>query len=248
MSSYKSFASYYDILTNNISYKKRAEYFNEILRRNSITDGILVDLGCGTGSLCEIMYDLGYNVIGVDSSVEMLSEAMNKRSESLKDILYLNQQMQELDLFGTIDVCISALDSLNHITSEEDLQTIFNKVSMFLNPNGLFIFDLNTEYKHENILSNNVFIYDYDEVYCIWQNSKCKNGVIDITLDLFCKDEEDKYEKYTEFFSERAYSHENVLNIIKNANLELIDYYADDSFDKPDKDTQRIVYVAKSKK
>ncbi|MFZ2539868.1 MAG: class I SAM-dependent methyltransferase [Oscillospiraceae bacterium] len=248
MSSYKNFAQYYDILTNNIPYAKRGEYFNAILQKNSIHEGILVDLACGTGSLSEVMSDLGYDVVGVDSSVEMLSVAMSKRYDSGKDILYLNQEMQELDLYGTIDVCICALDSLNHIVTASDVQTVFKKVSMFLNPNGIFIFDVNTEYKHNNILSNNIFIYDYDEVYCIWQNSKCTDNVIDITLDLFCNNEDDTYTKQTESFSEKAYTHTEILNFLQNANLELVDFYADDSFDKPQEDCQRIVYVAKSRK
>ncbi len=248
MSSYKNFAEYYDILTNNIPYEKRGEYFNAILQKNSIKDGILVDLACGTGSLSEVMSALGDDVVGVDSSIEMLSVAMDKRYDSGKDILYLNQEMQELDLYGTIDACICALDSLNHIVTANDVQTVFKKVSMFLNPNGLFIFDVNTDYKHKNILSDNVFVYDYDEVYCIWQNSKCVDNVIDINLDLFCKDEDGRYTKQTENFSERAYTHAEILCFIENANLELIDFYEGDSFDKPTDDCQRVVYVAKSRK
>ncbi|MEG0693232.1 MAG: class I SAM-dependent methyltransferase [Oscillospiraceae bacterium] len=249
MSSYKNFAEYYDILTNNIPYAKRGEYFNAILKKNAINDGILVDLACGTGSLSEVMSDFGYDVVGIDSSIEMLSVAMTKRYDTGKDILYLNQEMQELDLFGTINACICALDSLNHITIASEVQTVFNKVSMFLHPNGIFIFDVNTEYKHQHILSNNTFIYDYDEVYCIWQNSNCVDNVIDISLDLFCKEEEDDiYTKQTESFSEKAYSHEEILGFIETADLDLVAYYADDSFDAPTEDCQRIVYVTKSRK
>ena len=248
MSSYKNFAQYYDILTENIPYLKRGEYFHAILKENNINDGILVDLACGTGSLSEIMSDFGYDVVGIDSSIEMLNVAMEKRYDSGKDILYLNQKMQDLDLFGTINVCICALDSLNHITDLSDVQTVFDKVSMFLHPNGVFIFDVNTEYKHQHILSNNTFIYDYDEVYCIWQNSSYKDNIIDISLDLFCKEDDDTYTKQSESFSERAYSHDEILTFIEQANLDLVAYYEDDTFDAPTKECQRIVYVTKSRK
>lgn len=248
MKSYTSFASYYDALTENIPYLKRGEYFNSILKMNGISDGILVDLACGTGSLSEVMADFSYEVIGVDSSAEMLSIAMNKRYESGHDILYLNQKMQALDLYGTIDVCICALDSINHITSPNKVQTVFNKVSMFLNPAGIFIFDVNTQFKHNKILSDNTFIYDLDEVYCVWQNSPCHNDIIDISLDLFCKNSDGSYQKQSESFSERAYSHEQILSFIKKADLSLVAYYQDDSFEPPAPDCQRVVYVAKSMK
>lgn len=249
MSSYKCFAEYYDILTDNIPYQKRGEYFHAILQQQGIHDGILVDLACGTGSLSEIMSDFGYDVVGIDSSIEMLSVAMSKRYDSGKEILYLNQEMQELDLYGTINSCICALDSLNHITDPQEVQLVFDKVSMFLHPNGIFIFDVNTPYKHNCILSDNTFIYDLDEVYCVWQNSKCVDDVIDISLDLFCKDQgDDLYTKQSESFSERAYPHQQILEFIANADLELIGFYADDSFDEPSPDCQRIVYVTKSRK
>ncbi len=248
MSSYKYFASYYDILTSNIPYLKRGEYFNAIINRNGKHDGILLDLACGTGSLSEVMATLGYDVIGVDSSYEMLSEAMNKRYESGHDIMYLCQDMTEIDLYGTIDICICALDSINHVCDTKAVQTIFNKVSLFLHPEGLFIFDVNTTYKHNEILANNTFIYDYDEVYCVWQNTLADNNIIDINLDLFCKNDDESYTKLTEQFSERAYTHEEILRFINNTNLKLVDFYADDTFDKPNETSQRIIYVVKSTK
>lgn len=248
MSNYQSFALYYDILTTNIPYDKRGEYFNSLINKFGKTDGILVDLGCGTGTLSEIMAKKGYQVIGIDNSYDMLNIAMNKRYNSGLEIIYLCQEMSEIDLYGTMDICISALDSLNHIIDKKELQTIFNKVSLFLHPDGMFIFDVNTIYKHQNILANNTYIYDYDEVYCGWQNSLCEDNIVEINLDLFCKNEDNTYEKLTENFSERAYSHDEIVQFINSTNLELVEFYADDSFDKPIETTQRVVYVVKSTK
>lgn len=248
MSSYQSLAEFYDILTSNISYQKRGEYFNEVLSKFGKTEGILVDLGCGTGSLCDVMSQFGYDVIGVDSSVEMLNVAMNKRYDSGADIMYLCQPMQELDLYGTMDICISALDSLNHITDINELEAIFKKVSLFLHPQGIFIFDVNTIYKHNEVLANNIFIYDYDEVYCVWQNTKHKDNLVEINLDIFCKEEDESYSRMAENFYERAYSHEDILSLINQTDLELVDYYAEDSFIKPTEKTERVIYVVKSTK
>lgn len=248
MSSYIHFAEVYDKLTSNIPYRKRGEYFNSIIEKHRKPEGILVDLACGTGSLSEVMADLGYDVIGVDSSGEMLSEAMNKRYDSGKDIMYLNQDMTKLDLYGTMDICICALDSINHICDSDKVSIIFEKVSLFLHPEGLFIFDVNTVYKHQNVLANNIFVYDYDEVYCVWQNSLEENNIVDITLDLFSKNEDNSYNKACEQFSERAYTHSEILGFINNTNLELVDFYAEDTFEKPTQTTERIIYVVKSTK
>lgn len=246
--SYINFAPYYDILTSNISYLKRGEYFNCLLEKFNKTNGILLDLACGTGSLCEVMTTYGYDVIGVDGSEEMLSEAINKRYESGHDIMYLCQDMQNLNLYGTIDICISALDSINHVLDKNEVKNIFAKVSLFLHPEGIFIFDVNTIYKHQKILANNAFIYDYDTIFCAWNNNLAENNIVDIHLDLFCKNKDNSYNKLTEDFSERAYTHEEIIDFINSTDLQLIDYYAEDSFEKPNETTQRIVYVTKSTK
>lgn len=247
MSGYHGFAGWYDLLTSNIPYQQRGEYFHMILHRFGIEPGVLLDLACGTGTLSMVMEELGWDVIGVDSSEEMLTQAMNKKIASGNNILYLCQDMRELELYGTVDACICALDSLNHITDEKDIALIFQRVAAFLEPGGLFIFDVNTPYKHEYILSNQTFVYDYDEVYCTWQNSICHEGIVDITLDLFSLEEDGTYYRETEEFSERAYSHEELVALLAQAGLECFACYGDDSFDSPKFDTQRAVYVARSK-
>jgi len=132
MSHYSAFARYYDELTANINYKKRAEYFNEIIKKFKTTQGnILLDLACGTGSISEEMAKLGYDVIGVDNSDEMLGIALNKKFDSNLHIQYLCQDMRQLDMYGTIDVTICALDSLNHLENINDVKEVLKKVSLF---------------------------------------------------------------------------------------------------------------------
>lgn len=244
MNSYRSFADYYDILTQDIPYEKRGEYFNALIKQNGINSGILLDLACGTGTLSEVMYDYGYDVIGVDESSEMLAAAQNKKYNSGKDILYLCQSMQKLDLYGTIDVCICALDSLNHILEIDELQKAVDRVSLFLRPGGVFIFDVNTVYKHEKVLADQVFIYDYDEVYCVWQNSSCHDNIVDFTLDLFENDGECYYRE-TEQFSERAYTFEELKKVIEKSGLIIFARYDEDSQSEPCDTSERVVYVTK---
>lgn len=246
--SYAYFAEFYDTLTQNISYKSRGKYFYKLLKTLNKPDGILLDLGCGTGSLSEVMSDFSYDVIGIDASNEMLSIAITKKDISKKNILYICQPMENINLYGTVDVCICALDTLNHITDKNNLQKVFNKVSLFLNPDGVFIFDVNTIYKHKNILANNTFIYDFDDVYCVWQNSYSNPHIININLDIFARQKNNIYEKFTEQFDERAYSHDEICEFINNTDLSLVDFYHEDTLEKPIEKTERIVYVVKSTK
>ena len=160
MSGYSAFARYYDELTANIDYKRRGEYFHGIIQRFKTTkENILLDLACGTGSISEVMAGLGYDVIGVDNSDEMLGIALDKKFDSGADIQYLCQDMRKLDMFGTVDITLCALDSINHLESLDDIRKVFEGVAFFSEQEGLFIFDVNTPYKHREILANNTFTY-----------------------------------------------------------------------------------------
>ncbi|MGN1086537.1 MAG: class I SAM-dependent DNA methyltransferase, partial [Porcipelethomonas sp.] len=228
---YGIFAQFYDTLTSNIDYAKRAQYFDSVVRKyGGKQGGILLDLACGTGSLSEQMDALGYDVIAVDNSMEMLGIAMEKKFDSGRNIQYLRQDMRELDMFGTIDVTVCALDSLNHLESFEDVKRVFERVFLFCEPGGLFIFDINTEYKHKMILGDNTFIYDTDEVYCVWQNS-CEESCVRIELDFFVP-ENGVYRRYEESFCENAYPLSEVENALKETGFEVL-MCCDGDSDKP---------------
>lgn len=157
---YEIFAQYYDTLTQNIDYRKRALYFDFLLQKYGVKPerfGFWI-YACGTGSLSEELDSLGYDVIGVDNSPDMLSIAMNKKFESGKNILYICQDMRSLNLYGNVDAAICALDSLNHLESIDDVKKVFKRVHLFCEPKGLFIFDINTEFKHKSILGD-AYIY-----------------------------------------------------------------------------------------
>ncbi|MBQ8123935.1 MAG: class I SAM-dependent methyltransferase [Ruminococcus sp.] len=250
MSGYSVFARYYDQLTANIDYKGRAEYFGQIIRRFDQTDNnILLDLACGTGSISQEMARQGFDVIGVDLSDEMLGIAIEKKFDSGLNIQYLCQDMRNIDMFGTIGITICALDSINHLSTAEDVRQVFEKVALFAEPKGLLIFDVNTLYKHRNILANNTFTYETDSVYCVWENSlDPKTDEVKMELVFFEKEENGLWSRSSDSFSEKAYSEELIEQLLDECGLELVAKYGDDSFEPPKEDSQRIVYVARSRK
>ena len=245
MSGYSAFAEFYDELTRDVDYRKYADYLCGLLRQNGIEKGLVLDLACGTGSLTVELAKRGYELIGVDSSPEMLSEAQKKAFGSNVNLLLLCQEMKNLDLYGTVDAAVCTLDSINHVTDPKTVSEIFSRVSLFLNPGGVFIFDVNTPYKHSEILNNNTFVYDLDDIYCVWQNQyRPETCEVDIFLDFFKPDGE-KYTRESEEFSERAYSDEEIRTFAGNAGLMISACYDELSQSRPNVTSQRLNYIAK---
>lgn len=245
MNSYVSFAEFYDSLTQNVAYEKRCDYLLQILKNKSYNPGLTLDLACGTGNLTLELAKRGVDVYGIDGSIDMLSQAQAKACEQGFNILFLCQKMQAIDLYGTIDTCFCTLDSINHLTDKNAVQKTFDKVSVFMNKSGLFVFDVNTIYKHQSVLGNNTFVYDTPQVFCVWQNELLKDNKVKIDLDFFDKIGENQYQRSSESFCERAYSHEEIVEMLESAGFELVDFYGDMTFEKPKENEQRVIYVAK---
>ena len=209
---------------------------------------LMLDLACGTGEFSNRFANKGVSVIGVDISYDMLSIAREKSAEQGNDILYLCQDAAELDLYGTVDGAICCLDSLNHITDYERFCNAIARVSLFLEQDRLFIFDLNTIYKHRCVLGNNTFVIDTDDVYCVWQNEyKEKDNIVDINLDFFIPDG-DVYYRLGESFCERAYDDVQIKNALQKAGLKIEAVYEELTQNAPNATTQRIVYVTRKVK
>ena len=242
--SYGIFAEFYDKLTLNVDYERRASYIAVLFAKLGHNMGLTLDLACGTGSLTLALAKMGVDIYGVDASEEMLSIAHEKAYEENIDTLFLCQKMQELDLYGTIDTCVCTLDSINHLTNPDDVRKAFSKVSLFMNKGGYFLFDVNTVYKHREVLANNTFVYDTDEVYCVWQNTLKENDIVDMELTFFVPDGE-SYFRYDESFSERAYSREQLTEMLNEAGFEVQAIYGDMGFFEPTDKEQRVVFVAK---
>lgn len=241
MSGYRSFASFYDRLTQNIDYPKRAAYYDSLIIQHGGKRGILLDLGCGTGSLTMEFAALGYDVLGIDASHEMLSVAVSKPHDG---ITYLCQDMRALDLYGTVDVTVCALDGINHMTEEDGLRRAFARVSLFTSPGGLFLFDVNTPYKHEHVLGDNTFVYDLDDLYCVWQNAfDAKSCTVAISLDIF-ESSGKAYIRHEDAFSERAYTQDTLTKLLDQAGFSVLACYGLDSLEAPAEQAEKIVYVA----
>lgn len=245
MNSYYSFAEFYDCLTLDVDYPARAKYLLKLFERYDRKPSLLLDLACGTGGFSIEFAKLGVEVIGVDSSAAMLSKAYNKAQSLGLNILFLCQKAEDLDLYGTVDGAVCCLDSLNHIIDYDELCRSFSKVALFLEKDRLFIFDVNTQYKHKEILSNNTFVLENDNVFCVWQN-QCDDGIyVDMYLDFFKNIGQNRYERFSEHITERAYSHTELVNALKKSGFMLVGVLEDMSFSKPGIKSQRNIYIAK---
>ena len=245
--SYGVFSEFYDALTANVSYDTVSQVLSSLLTRYGKSRGLLLDLACGTGSVSVRLAKKGYEVIGVDLSPEMLSEAQNKAYSAGQNILFLCQDMTALDLYGTVDAAVCTLDGLCHLPDEESVQAALRKVSLFMNPGGVFLFDVNSVYKHRAVLGNNTFVYDTDDVYCVWQNTLLSDGVtVQMDLDFFepISDAGD-YVRQSERFTERAYPRETLEAMLKKAGFTVLDVF-DGYSEKPAHDTsERLLFAVR---
>ena len=248
MAGYRDFAFFYDLLMKNADYESRFGYIIGLLAENGIGEGILLDMACGTGTLSKMFAQKGFDVVGIDASEEMLSRAQEKKLEESFDALFLCQKMEELDMFGTVDAAVCTLDSLNHVTEKEKIREIFRRVALFMNDNGLFIFDVNTLYKHRRVLENNAFVFDTENVFCVWQNTLLEdNETTQINLDIFEGDEEeeDVYIRYSEEFFERGYELDFLKKTLENYRFEVVAIYDDMTKEPVREDSERAIFVCK---
>lgn len=246
MSAYGCFADVYDRLTSNIDYKELALYYDRIISSHQGKKGILLDLACGTGSMSMQFSKLGYDVIGVDLSTEMLSIAKEKPHDNIE---YLCQDMCELDMYGTVDVTVCVLDSINHLDSKDDILRCFKSVSLFSDPDGLFVFDINTVKKHREVLSDNTFVYDMDDVYCVWQNYlDSDTDRVDIALDIFTQDEDGRYIRSCEDFSEMALPLCEIDELLSKSGFTVLDRYDYMTFNEGGEDCEKVIYCCAKEK
>lgn len=244
--SYRSFAQVYDTFMDNVPYGEWADYVQSLLNEYGIEDGLVLELGCGTGSITEELASKGYDMIGVDNSMEMLQIAMEKRMESGHDILYLLQDMREFELYGTVRAIISICDSINYITDEEDLLEVFSLVNNYLDPGGMFIFDMNTLYKYRELLGENTIAENKEEGSFIWDNIfDEETGINEYDLAIFIPEgEEGLYRKYEETHYQKGYELETVKVLLQKAGLKFVAAY--DAFTRQPvrTDSERIYIIA----
>ena len=274
MDAYTSFAQVYDLFMDNVPYEAWSEYVIALLKDEKIEDGLVLDLGCGTGKMTRFLAAAGYDMIGIDNSEEMLeiareyqygpgneadyteemvedaaevedSEAMDI-GESNSNILYLLQDMREFELYGTVRAVVSICDSMNYILEEEDLLQVFKLVNNYLDPKGIFIFDMNTRYKYATLLGETTITENREEGSFIWENYFDEEEDINqYDLTLFIREEDDLYRKYEETHLQRVYDLDRVKALLKEAGMEFVAAY--DAFTKEPvkEDSERIYIIAR---
>ncbi len=248
MEQYTNFAKVYDLFMDNVPYDKWVEQIRDILHKENIFDGLICDLGCGTGAITERLANIGYDMIGIDNSYDMLDIAMEKKYASGNDILYLCQDMREFELYGTVRAIVSGCDSLNYIQDLSDLEEVFSLVNNYLDPGGLFIFDMNTVYKYQNILGENTFSEVRDQAAFIWENTYDDNKRInEYDLNLFIKLENDIYKRFEERHVQRAYTFDEIVSAINSSNMRLEKYLDADTYGDLRENTERILFIAREK-
>ena len=248
MEAYTSFARVYDTFMDNVPYKEWADYLGKILKEYGIDDGLVLDLGCGTGSMTEMLASSGYDMIGVDNSEDMLELAMEKRMESGKDILYLLQDMREFELYGTVRAIVSVCDSVNYITEPEELEEVFRLVNNYLDPKGVFLFDFNTVYKYKEVMGDTVIAEDRGECSFIWDNFYYEEERIneyDLTLFIQEDGSEDLYRRYQETHYQRGYTLEEMKELVECSGLVFEAAYDAVTHEEPTEKSERIYIVAR---
>ena len=248
MSAYSGFAEVYDKFMDNVPYDEWTDYLVGLLKENGVEGGLVADLGCGTGNVTTRLKAAGYDMIGIDSSAEMLQMAVEKDSE---DILYLCQDMRELDLYGTVRAFVCICDGMNYILEKNDLVKIFKLVNNYLDTGGIFIFDLNTIYKYENILGERTIAENRENMSFIWDNYyDGEERINEYDLTIYLEDSEDeqgRFVRFDEIHYQKGYTMDEIKEAIEEAGMEFVAVY--DAFSKnlPKEDSERLYFIAREK-
>lgn len=246
MEAYTGFAEVYDIFMDNVPYEEWSAWIQGILKEYGITDGLVLDLGCGTGSMTELLAGCGYDMIGIDNSEEMLNLAMKKREQSGCDILYLLQDMTEFELYGTVRAIVSACDSINYILDEDELREVFRLANNYLDPDGILLFDFNTVYKYEQILGENTIAENREDCSFIWDNYyDPEDGINEYDLTLFVKEEDGRFRKFEETHYQRAYDLDTIRRLIEEAGMIFETAYDAYTMEAPTEVSERICVAAR---
>lgn len=250
MEAYTSFASVYDTFMDNVPYEEWGGYIHSLLCRYGVKDGLVLDLGCGTGTMTEILAGYGYDMIGVDNSGDMLELAMEKRFASGHDILYLLQDMREFELYGTVRAVVSVCDSVNYITEPEELAEVFRLVNNYLDPGGIFLFDFNTQYKYREVMGECTIAEDRGDCSFIWDNCYYEEEKInEYDLTLFIREGSDTngalYRKYRETHFQRGYTLAEIRELLSSAGLVFQAAYDMDTGEAAWEKSERICVIAR---
>ena len=241
---YGGFASVYDLFMDNIPYDEWFQYVVELFKKRNIHEGLVVELGCGTGEMTRRLADAGYQMIGVDLSEDMLAVAQEKCGE---EVLLLHQDMRELELYGSVTAMLCVCDGMNYICQETELKQVFERVFRFLEPDGLFLFDMKTEYFYREVLGNRTITDNRENASYIWENAYHEDEQLNeylLTVYELADDERDLFVRTDELHHQRAYNLDSVKKLLEHAGFSEIDVYEALTQKEPDKKSERVYFVA----
>lgn len=259
MEAYTGFAQVYDLFMDNVPYEQWSEYLISMLREYGVPEGLVLDLGCGTGKMTRLLARAGYDMIGVDNAQEMLEIAVEQESvrnaeqmpesvKQCKDILYLCQDMREFELYGTVAAVVSVCDSMNYLLEEEDLLAVFRLVNNYLDPGGIFIFDMNTLYKYRELLGETTICENREEGSFIWENYfDEEQQVNEYDLTLYVREPDGRYSRFQETHCQRGYELEVVRRLIEEAGMEFVAVYDAFTREAPEEESERVCFVARER-
>lgn len=259
MEMYKDFASVYDEFMDETPYEEWCERIDTLIGQYGVSKpernakdildserNLVVDLGCGTGTLTSALYHKGYDMIGVDNSESMLGIAMGKREQRGEEILYLLQDMRELELYSTVGTIVSVCDCVNYILEEEELLEVFSLVNNYLYPGGIFIFDFNTDYKYREVIGDTTIAENRENCSFIWENyydeDECLNEY-DVTI--FVQEDKELFRRFTETHVQKGYTPKQMAQLIQKAGMVLLEMRDADTDGEVTPESERVLVVAR---
>lgn len=247
MDTYITFAQVYDNLMDNIPYQEWFVWIKNYLHKEGVMDGLLLDLGCGTGTMTELLAASGYDMIGVDVSLDMLEIALSKKEQSGHDILYLQQDMREFELYGTVRAIICSCDCINYMLSKEEVLEVFTWVNNYLDPGGIFLFDFKTAHYYKNVLVDQTIAENREDCSFIWENVYDEEDEIsDSELTIYVKQPKtDLFERYQEQHSQKGYTLEEMKDMISKSGMEFEYAYDGYTTESAHSKSERIVVIAR---
>ena len=245
MDSYRFLSSYYDRFTDDVGYDRWAAYFEEVFARCGFRPELVLDLACGTGSISKEMAARGYEMIGVDASPEMLMQAMNNTLDCNPRPVFLNQRMERLDLYGTVQAALCCLDSVNYVTDPAVLREALRRVALFLEPDGVFIFDVNTRRKFD-AMNGECYVREDEDVYCVWQ-AAFDGELCTYDFDIFELADDGRWERQCETHTERYYPPDDLTSMLTDAGFDRIELHPALSFDPLQDGEDRIFIIARKR-
>ena len=250
MRAYTDFARVYDTFMDDTPYEEWCAFLTGVLKEFHIEKDLVLELGCGTGTLTQLLAAAGFDMIGVDNSEEMLGIAMEKKEAAGRgeELLYLCQDMREFELYGTVRGVVSICDSMNYIMSAEELLEVFRLVNNYLDPGGIFLFDMNTVYKYRELLGDATIAENREDCSFIWENTWYEEEQAnEYDLTIFERAESGLFRKYTETHFQRAYEIGEVKRLLQEAGMEFVAVYDAFTEEAPRKDSERVYFIAREK-